>query len=284
MSVSTRTVGILTIGALLLFTPPAIAQHVIGSDRNPSGNTPTADVILDRALTRAENQHDSGVELAFLYMVTKKVDTLNREGAIAKTKPETYHGSPLEGLLYEELLARDGKPLDASDSEDERERKTSFTRKARQQAAKGEPCKPNEMDVSFDRQLMNRYNIVLVGTEVMGKYECWVIAFQPKSGRLPDSRRIDKALNRSTGQIWINQNDYGVARITFDMQKPFRYVWGLVATLRKASGRLDFNRITPMFLAPVQFSLKLDLRIFFIYSQTRPISMACASAAGERTS
>jgi hypothetical protein len=74
---------------------------------------------------------------------------------------------------------------------------------------------------------------------------------------------MDKALNRSTGRLWISQEDYGVVRVAFEMQRPFRYLWGLAATLRHADGRFDFERITQNFWAPVAFDLTLDLRVFF---------------------
>ena len=74
---------------------------------------------------------------------------------------------------------------------------------------------------------------------------------------------MDKALNRSTGRLWIAQDDYGVARVSFEMQEPFRYLWGLVATLRHATGRLDFRRVDGELWAPSAFDLQLDLRVFF---------------------
>jgi hypothetical protein len=74
---------------------------------------------------------------------------------------------------------------------------------------------------------------------------------------------MDKALNRSTGKIWVTQNDYGVARVSFKMQKPFRSLWGIVATLRRAEGQLDFIRVSPKTWYPSTVDLNLDLSVFF---------------------
>ena len=52
---------------------------------------------------------------------------------------------------------------------------------------------------------------------------------------------MDKALNRSTGRLYIAQRDYGVMRIEFEMQEPMRYLWGLIATLKSAMGPARFR-------------------------------------------
>ena len=74
---------------------------------------------------------------------------------------------------------------------------------------------------------------------------------------------MDKALNRSTGRLYIAQRDYGVMRIEFEMQEPMRYLWGLIATLKSAMGRLDFARVESDIWLPHTFDLEIDLRIFF---------------------
>ena len=47
------------------------------------------------------------------------------------------------------------------------------------------------------------------------------------------------------------------------MQRPFRYVWGLVATLRHAAGQLEYERVDRNLWTPARFDLELDLRVFF---------------------
>ena len=241
----------------------AVAATAQPSSPVLSESEPSAERILQQALARAEEQGESGVELMFRYVVTSIVSTLDGDGQVTKEERETSHRYPLEGLLYDEVVSRDGKPLDDNEAEEEQEKKDRFVREAREHAARGEEYKPNEMDVRFNEEMMGRYDVTLAGTEVIGKHTCWVIAFEPKPGRLPDNRRMDKALNRSTGKLWISKDDFGVARVAFDMREPFRYLWGLVATIRNASGRLDFDLVQPGFWAPMQFDLELDFRVFF---------------------
>ena len=251
---------------LLLFTVSLSSQspQSEAGDTRVEGISPnTAEAILDRALERTTAQDESGAELAFEYALRSIVESINGDGEVTDTKTRAYHGYPLEGYRFDELIERDGQPLDEGDARDEAKRKTEFASEARAHAARGERYEPNEMAVRFDRQLMDRYKTSLLGTETIRDHTCWVLGFEPRSGRLPDDRRMDKALNRSTGRLWISQKDYGVARISFEMQRPFRYLWGLAATLRHAEGQFDFDRIQPNLWTPSTFNLEMDLRVFF---------------------
>ncbi|MDE0830007.1 MAG: hypothetical protein OSB03_12485 [Vicinamibacterales bacterium] len=224
---------------------------------------PDADAILEQALDRAAAQDTAGLELDFESLLDSTVESLNGDGDTTDIETARYRRYPLVGLLYEELIARDGRPLDDEEAREEAERRAEFVEEARKHADRGEPYDPNEMAVRFNRELMDRYDTALIGTEVVGVHTCWVLSFEPREGRLPDNQRMDKALNRSTGRLWIAQDDYGVARVSFEMQEPFRYVWGLVATLRHATGQLEYERVDHNLWTLARFDLELDLRVFF---------------------
>ncbi len=232
--------------------------------READQNRATAEMILDRAIERSEAQDESNRELDFESIVLYTVEKLNGDGEVTDTETTKYRRYPLEGLLYEELIERDGLALDEDDVRKAAKDKREFIEEVQKHAERDEEYEPDEYSsVKFNREMMSRYNIALVGTDTVGEDLCWVLEFVPREGKLPDEKRMDKALNRSTGKMWITQNDYGVARISFEMQKPFRYLWGIVATLRHAKGQLDFIRVSPEVWYPSTFDLHLDLSVFF---------------------
>mgnify|MGYP001381736238 CR=1 FL=1 len=224
----------------------------------------TAEMILDRAIERIETQDESGLELNFESIVLYTVEKLNGDGEITDTETTKYRRYPLEGLLYEELIERNGLPLNEDDVRKAEKDKREFIKEVQKHAERGEDYEPDEYSsVQFNREMMSRYNIELVDTDTLREDLCWVLQFVPREGKLPDNKRMDKALNRSTGKIWVTQNDYGVARVSFKMQKPFRYLWGIVATLRRAEGQLDFIRVSPKTWYPSNVDINLDLNVFF---------------------
>ena len=241
--VAARLRGTLACCFCFVWAPvPATAQsggELAASDRVD------ASTIVQRALDVASTQRDSALDSHFEYVTAGTVESLDAAGNVTRTETSRRRHYPLEGHFYSELIGRDGHFLDAGDSRDERERKAKFVREARRHAARGERYDPDEMYVDFDPTLMERYDTTLVGKDAVRGDLCWVIRFEPRAGKLPDDRRIDKALNRSTGYVWITQEDYRVARVTFEMQRPFRWLWGMAGTLRHATGQFDLQWIQP---------------------------------------
>jgi hypothetical protein len=68
-------------------------------------------------------------------------------------------------------------------------------------------------------------------------------------------------LNNSTGRLWIAQDDYGVARVEFEMANPVRFWGGIIGTLRNTTGRMEFTRVTDDVWLPDTTDIKIDLRI-----------------------
>ena len=220
--------------------------------------------IIDRAIERAKLQDEAGAELHFQSLVATTVDSLNGDGEVTKTETTLHKRYPVEGVLYEELIERDGHPLTEKEIRDEQENREEFAREVREKADRGKEIETNdERQVRFDRDLIDRYQATVVGVEDVRGEPCWVLAFEPRPGKLPEETRMDKALNRSSGRLYIAQSDHGTMRIEFQMREPIRYLWGIIATLRNATGRLEFERVEPDTWLPQSFDLAIDLRILF---------------------
>ncbi len=219
--------------------------------------------VIDRALEQAARLRPLAFELGFEYFTDGWVESLDGDGRVTDTKKTRNRHYPLEGHFYSEVIGRDDRPLDDDEVRDERRRKADFVREARRHAERGERYEPDEMRVDFDRELMDRYVTTLVGTEVVDGTLCWVIGFEPREGPLPENRRLDGAMNRSSGRLWIGQHDLGVRRAVFAMQRPVRWLWGIAGTLRRATGQLDFRRIEPNLWIPERTLVEIELGVFF---------------------
>ena len=245
---------------LLWLPPPATAQS---GGELVAGDRLDAATIIERALDVAAGQRDSALAGHFEYVTAGTVESLDSAGNVTRTETSRRHHYFLEGHFYSELIERDGRSLDADDARDERKKRAKFAVEARRHAARGERYDPDEMHVEFDSQLMQRYRTTLVGNDVVRGDPCWVIRFEPRASKLPDDKRIDKALNRSTGHLWITQAGYRVARVTFEMQQPFRWLWGIAGTLRHATGQLDLQWIQPNLWSLADSRIEFDVSVLF---------------------
>ena len=239
--------------------PPSIS----GSDTDVA-ECPSAGTIIEHVIERAKLQDETGVELEFESLILTTVDSFNGDGQVTKTETTLHKRYALEGALYEELVRRNGQQLTDEEIRDEQKEREKFADEVRERARRGEEIETNdERQVRFDRDLIDRFQASVTGVEDIRGESAWVLSFEPRPGKLPEKTRMDKALNRSSGRLYIAQRDYGVMRIEFEMQKPLRYLWGLIATLKRAVGRLEFARVEPDIWLPHTFDLEIDLRVFF---------------------
>lgn len=248
------------LGVLALIVLLALA----GCAAPASGQALSARQIIDLAVARAEEQRTSQADLGFEASVEAVTEHLSGDGAIKKAERQTYRQYPLEGVIYEELIAKDGTPLDADARRSESERRAAFIERVRERRAGGEdPRGDNENRVEFNEEFVSRYDFRIEGEEKVNGHSCWVIALAPRAGDLPVRRRIDHALNSSTGRAWVSQDDYGLVRVEFEMAKSVRFWGGILGTLRNTIGRLEFTRVADRVWMPTTIDIKLDLRIVF---------------------
>lgn len=240
---------------------PVIAHGAADTVELTPSDPPTAETILEDTLDRAEARDEAGVELGFESIVLSTVETIGPEGEVAETETRRSHRYPLEGELYQELVEVDGASLSPSQTRNEARKKEAFVKSARRRAARGVARDPKERRMRFGRELMGRYKTVIAGSESVRGDECWVLAFDPREGSLPSSSAMDRALNQSSGRLWIRKDDHDLARMEFEMRNPIRYLWGLFATLRQAAGEIDFKEVEPGIWLPSRFQIELDLRL-----------------------
>ena len=223
---------------------------------------PGADEIVSLAVSRANRQRESNADLKYESTISVITEHLRGDGSVDKTETETRRQYSVEGVLFEELIARDGEPLDEDDLRDEFERKEDFAEDVRERRVKGEELVPKgEFQVDFDQEFVDRYEYSLVGETVIRGHSCWIIYLVPRDGDAPENRNIEKALNNSTGHLYISKDDYGLVRVEFEMARSARFWWGLLGTLRDYKGQLEFIRVGDSVWFPSSVEIQLDMRI-----------------------
>jgi len=258
---------------------------VLGLSAGPSGQTssppasttpgPDADSvgeIMAQAMARARTQDEAGTELEFESLILTTVDSIDGDEQVTETETALHKRYPLSGAVYEELVEKDGEPLDEDELREEQKRKDEFQAKAIAAAEDGDRVETDdERQLRFDQELMGRYRAEVVGQETLRGERCWVVDFEPREGKLPENTRMDKVLNRSTGRLYVSQQDHGIMRIEFELNKPVRYVWGLIASLSHGVGGIDFQRVEPNVWIPQRFDMRIDIRVFFRTARRRVV-------------
>lgn len=254
-------------------SPPA--QSLSDQPRSLSGSEnaslPPLDDIIKQMVERANRQDDAAAELQYESRLITTIHSLSGD-KVTETDRAVYRRYPLEGQLYEELLERNGRPLNEKEQREERKKRHEFIRQAQEVARQDRKLieTNDERQVRLGWNLINRFEASVVGVKKIDEEECWEVSFAPRRRKQPEKTRLDKMFNHSRGTLYIAREDYGLRRIDFQMQNSVRYLWGL-ATLRHAEGRLEFERVQTDVWLPKRFDFDINLRIFFRSKRQRII-------------
>ena len=175
-----------------------------------------ARVIVLEALQRAARNVERGVELRHRSLMTREVRRFDGDGRVEEVHTGDYEVIPIDGARYERRLTVDGRPLNAEEQEGERRREADF-REARRRARESGEDERDDDEIVFDEQLIERYEVAFEAEEVFRGRPSYRISFEPRPGRLPVRQRIDHALNKARGQIWIDKETYEAARVEFEL-------------------------------------------------------------------
>ena len=267
-----RVLGIALVALVALSANPFGQPSPAPAPTTQSPDTPSVSEIMALAMARAESQDETSAELWFESLILTTVDTLDGDDRVTETLTSLHKRYPLEGALYEEMVERDGEPLNDDDLREEQKRKEEFREEAVAAAESGDAVETDdERQLRFDDDLMGRYRAEVTGRESVRGEPCWVVDFEPREGKLPENTRMDKVLNRSTGRAYVSRQDHGIVRIEFELREPVRYMWGMIASLSRATGRLDFSRVEPNIWLPQEFDMRIDIRVFFRTTRRRVV-------------
>jgi hypothetical protein len=204
---------------------------VLGSGAHaPDASVPSSEEVFERAIASASESQAQWREGQYVYRLLSSVEKYEKNGDIKQQIDSVYDAVVLEGEPYLRLTERNGKPLDEDAQAKERERQEEFVAKVRS----GEKPPRDETQVDFDHELVDRYETQFEGVEDVEGRPAFVYDYAPRPGKLPERRRMDRVFNHSRGRIWIDKEDYEVARLEFEMEHEVRFWWfmGSISELR----------------------------------------------------
>jgi hypothetical protein len=191
---------------------------------------------------------------------------LDGKGDTKSTDTRTLEILEIYGEQVRRLIEKDGKPLDAGDAAKEEEkiqkmidkRKNESDDDRRKRLEKEE--KQREEDRKFVLDVADAFNFTLVGSEVIGGRDTWVIQGEPRPGFEPHAKD-GKYLPKFHGRVWIDKSDLQLAKL--DVECLDTISWGLfLARFHKGSRfMLEQTRVNDEVWLPQRLTFKLDARV-----------------------
>lgn len=217
-------------------------------------------VVAEKDLENDKRQRD------YTYIERQVEHKLDGKGQTKSTEVKTYEIVEIYGEQVERLIEKDDKPLNAKEAakEEEKIQKIIDKRKNESDADRKKRLEKEEKEREdgrkFVTEIADAYNFTLVGRELVGGREAWVIDGEPRPGYEPHMKDA-KFLPKFHGRVWIDKNDLQLSKM--DVEALDTVSWGLfLARLHKGSRfTLEQTRVNDEVWLPRQLEVKVDVRL-----------------------
>lgn len=243
--------------AIVLLAWVGTGNHSWGQKPGPE---PSEKEILSRALERGLANDKQRADQAYSFRHLRITEKLDKNAQPTQVEKHLYQVVPYGSVRYERLLEKDGEPLSKKEQGAERRKEDKFRRRLEKERKAG---KSNDNEVRFNRDLVDRYRFRVEGTGELHGRKVYRLSFEPKSGKLPVRRRIDRALNNSRGRVWLDHESYEIVRVEFELIRPTRIWWGMLGSISRVDGMMDRKEGEDGIWFPSYFRLYLKGRILF---------------------
>lgn len=202
----------------------------------------------------------------YTYIEREVENHLDGKGQNKSTEVKTYEILEIYGEQVQRLIEKDDKPLPPKEAAKEEEkiqkvidkRKNESDNDRKKRAEKEE--KDREDGRKFVHEISDAYNFKLVGTELVGGREAWVIDGEPRPGYVPQVKE-GKYLPKFHGRVWIDKDDLQLAKM--DVECLDTVSWGLfLARFHKGTRfMLEQTRVNDEIWLPLHVTAKIDVRL-----------------------
>ena len=204
-----------------------------------AGSALTPDEIVHRAVQRAESPASHELRPNYSYTKHTVTDDLDATGHIKARKEKLYSVSVEAGLSYLKLLQYNGQNLSAAELKKEDERDAA----ERQKMLDAKPGhKGDERENFLTAELAAKYNYTLVDEPSINGRLAYQLAFEPKPN-LPVKHLTDRFANQMAGRVWIDAEDFEIARAEVHLKSEVTLWGGMVGTLRHCRYTLERTRM-----------------------------------------
>jgi hypothetical protein len=205
------------------------------------------------------------------YSFTEKYITreVGKDGALREVESVTFQFSFYKGNRMRRMIEKNGKPLNEKEQAEEDKKAAERVEDMEKEVAKKE-AKGNADDEDGKRvsiaELLRASNLINPRRERFRGRDVVVFDFEPNPlFDYKNAKSMLKFFGKTTGVMWIDEQDKQVARLEAVLADSFNIGGGMLAKLRKgASFTIERDRINNEIWLPSQTDINLSVRVLMV--------------------
>jgi hypothetical protein len=199
----------------------------------------TAEQVIQKAVHRAESPISREGRPNYSYTKHTVTEDLDTRGNVKDTKDKLYEVSVESGMSYLKLLQLNGQNLSSAALKKEGEHEAA----ERQKMFDTKPGKKGDERENFlTSDLAQKFNYTLVGENLINGRNSYELTFEPKSD-LPVKKLTDRFVNQVAGTVWIDAEDFEIAKAQIHLQAEVALWGGVIGTLRHCRFTMERTRM-----------------------------------------
>jgi hypothetical protein len=218
--------------AILLSLARLAPAQTNETNLNDAKPLPTMDFLLQQVVARAtskEDKNDDLFNMNYQYLRTRTWEYRNSRGELkSREEKSSQENRP------QRLAARAANPPVQKRTAPPKNEPLSETHSN----IRGKALKVKDYSIP---NLVKRFQLTLVGREMLNGRPSLVVDFKPASDDLPEHSLADKFINKAAGRVWIDEADYSIARGQLYLSKQVNILGGLVGAVWKFT--YEFTRL-----------------------------------------
>jgi hypothetical protein len=249
-------------------------QPAIELQPDASGNIPQ-EQIRDLLRRVAEKDIENEKRLRdYTYIQREEQHHLDSHGQVKKIESRTSEIVEIYGEPVERLIAKDDKPLSESDAKKEEDKIQKIIDKRKNESDSDrrkrleQKEKQREEDREFVREVADAFTFRLIGSEMMGSRDTWVLSAEPRPSYQPQHRDA-KIMMHFEGKIWIDKAEVQWVKLDLTAIDDLSFGWIVARVHKGAHVMVETTRVNDEVWLPklVQFHLDAKLALLKTYHE-----------------
>jgi hypothetical protein len=203
-----------------------------------TGDELTAEQIIKKTLDRAKAIRTANKQNGYSYTKMSVTEEFDNKGKVTDKKEKVLEFEAGYGRLS--TLKLNGRAVTGA----EFRKLDQAAIHARQEVT---DSKSDRRDDNWEKyltpELMAKYSFKLIGHDSINGRSAYVVGFEPASDNLPTERLIDRLTNRLGGKIWVDEEDFEIARAQVALRSEVNLWRGVLGNLRKCNFTVERSRV-----------------------------------------
>ena len=217
-----------------------LALDGTGSLAADAGKLLSVDEIISRAVARAQQAQANAGQSGYTYTKLTVTEELDSTGRVKERKEKVYQVYFQAGATHLKLLTVNGRSPAQADVKKQSENDEN----ARQVLGQSKSAKALGNRENFlTPELVARFNFTLMDEKPINGRKAYRVSFEPKHPSPPVHRIVDRLLDRISGTVWIDADEFEIAHAEINLGSEIDLLGGVVGCLKKLDYSMTRTRV-----------------------------------------